>query len=195
MGRCVNASSKLKLLQVQDCFHTCVVNVLSPHVRGSCATRKRNHPPQFPQLPLLPPLSVSPSIQPLISSSNCQFPKAARSATKNILGWLSCKAVKENLPKLFTISATPSLYFSVTPWKNTGGQLHCGRGILESPAGTQWVRNGKAMDPGCHNPSHSSSHQLTLQFDATGVIQEHRLLPTQSTHQHPADNTSAVSFR
>lgn len=97
-------------------------------------------------------LSVSTPIRSLISSSDCQFPKAARSATKIILGWLSSKAVTENPPRLFTVSAAPSLHFSVSPRKITGEQLHHGQGELGSPAGAQQVRRGKAMDPGCHQP-------------------------------------------
>lgn len=130
-----------------------LVHVLSPHVHGSWPTRKRSHPPpQLPQLSLLPPLSVSSPIRSLMSSSNCQFPKAARSATEIILGQLSCKAAKEHPPKLLTISAAPSLHFSVTPRKTTGGQLCHGQGVLESAAGEQQVRKGKALDPGWHKP-------------------------------------------
>lgn len=88
----VNASSKLKLLQIWDCFNACVALLMFCYLMFVAPA-----PPERETI-LLCSLSCHCSLLSLISSSNCQFPKAARSATKIILGWLNCKAGKENLP-------------------------------------------------------------------------------------------------
>lgn len=95
---CLNTSLQMSSSQHEMCY--CILQAeavtgsgLFPYTWGllmSChlvfvapAPPKRGNHPRFPQLSLLPPLSVSPPIRSVISSSNCQFPKAARSATKN----------------------------------------------------------------------------------------------------------------
>lgn len=90
---------------------------------------------------------------------------------------------------MFTVSAAPSLHFSVSPKKITGGQLHHGQGELGSPAGANRSGEARPWSQAGTNPSHTSSHQLGhSSLDATGVIQDHRLLP-----RHPDTNTLWVT--
>lgn len=108
-------------------------------------------------------LSVSTPIRSLISPVTANSHRQPDLPHKSFLGGSVAKQFKR-IPPECSQSVQPLPCTSVSPRKITGGQLHHGQGELGSPARANRSGEARPWSQAGTNPSHTSSHQLTLQF-------------------------------